>query len=39
VSINEPPRKPWFSTKTMFVIGIAFVVFGAIMWIFFPDVK
>ena len=34
---NEPPRKPLVSTKMLFALGIAFVVFGAILVIFFPN--
>lgn len=37
MSENEP-RRPLISTKWLFVLGIAFVVFGAIMVIFFPDI-
>jgi len=29
--------KPLISTKTLLALGIAFVVFGAVMWIFFPN--
>lgn len=36
-SRNEPPRKPLISTKMMLALGIAFVVFGAVMVIFFPN--
>ena len=35
MTLNEPPRKPFVSTKMLFALGIAFVVFGAIMVIFF----
>ena len=37
MTLNEPPRKPFISTKTMLALGIAFVVFGLIMVIFFPN--
>ena len=36
---NEPPRKTLISTRAMFGIGIALVVFGVIMIVFFPNVK
>jgi len=36
---NEPPRKPMISTKWLFVLGVAFVVFGAVMVIFFPNIR
>ncbi len=39
MTINEPPRKPFISTRAMFGIGIALVVFGVIMIVFFPNVK
>jgi hypothetical protein len=34
---NEPPRKPFVSTKMLFALGIAFVIFGVIMVVFFPN--
>ena len=37
MTLNEPPRKPLVSTKMLFALGIAFVVFGVIMVIFFPN--
>ena len=37
MTLNEPPRKPLISTKMLFALGIAFVVFGVIMVIFFPN--
>ncbi len=33
------PRKPLISTKWLFVLGVAFVLFGIVMVVFFPDVK
>ena len=35
-TVNSNP-KPLISTKTLLALGIAFVVFGAVMWIFFPN--
>jgi hypothetical protein len=37
MTLNEPPRKPFISTKMLFALGIALVAFGVIMVIFFPN--
>ena len=37
MTLNEPPRKPLISTKMLFALGIAFVIFGVIMVLFFPN--
>jgi len=34
---NEPPRRQMISTKWLFVLGIAFVLFGIFMIVFFPN--
>lgn len=36
---NEPPRKPFLSTRAMLGVGIVLVAFGIYMLVFFPDVK
>ena len=37
MTLNEPPRKPFISTKMLFALGIALVVFGIVMIVFFPN--
>ena len=37
MTLNEPPRKPLISTKMLFALGIAFVIFGVIMVVSFPN--
>ena len=39
MTINEPPRKPFISTRAMFAVGVMLVLFGIVMVVFFPDVK
>lgn len=34
---NEPPRKPFITTRTMFAVGVMLVVFGIVMIVFFPN--
>ena len=34
---NPPPRRQLISTKWLLVLGIAFVLFGIIMIVFFPN--
>jgi hypothetical protein len=36
---NEPPRKPFISTRAMFIIGVILVLFGVVMVVFFPNIK
>lgn len=36
---NEPPRKTLISTRWMLALGVAFVLFGVVMIVFFPDLK
>lgn len=36
---NEPPRKPFLSTRAMFAVGVMLVLFGIFMVVFFPNVK
>ena len=38
MTLNEPPRKPMISTTWLLVLGIAFVLFGIVMVVFFPNV-
>jgi hypothetical protein len=38
MSDEQPePRRTLISTRAMFFLGVALVVFGAVMVIFFPD--